>query len=135
MSLHEPWPELRRHYAQAVALIVPSRCFETFGLIVIEAFREGTPVIVRRVGALPEIIQQAGAGALFGDAAELVAAMERMRTETGLRERLGRAGHAAYLERWSERAVVSGYLDIVRRVAECKGDWQVAAKTSSIAAD
>jgi glycosyltransferase involved in cell wall biosynthesis len=119
--------ELRRYYAQAIAVIVPSRCFETFCLVVVEAFREGTPVIARRVGALPELVEQANAGILFGEPAELLAAMERLRTDTDLRTRMARAGRDAYLERWSEPAVVSGYLDIVRRVAERKGDARIAA--------
>jgi glycosyltransferase involved in cell wall biosynthesis len=119
--------ELRRYYAQAIAVIVPSLCFETFCLVVIEAFREGAPVIARRVGALPELVEQANAGLLFGEPAELLAAMERLRTDTDLRTGMARAGREAYLERWSERAVVSGYLDIVRRVAERKGDARIAA--------
>ena len=34
---------LNRHYQHALALIVPSVCFETFGIIMIEAFSQGTP--------------------------------------------------------------------------------------------
>ncbi len=48
--------ELRRYYEHAVALIVPSVCFETFGIILIEAFQQGTPVIARRIGPFPEIV-------------------------------------------------------------------------------
>jgi glycosyltransferase involved in cell wall biosynthesis len=122
-----PYEELRPYYAQAIAVIVPSRCFETFCLVVVEAFREGTPVIARRVGALPEIVEQANAGVLFDEPAELLAAIERLRADADLRTRMGRAGRDAYLERWSEGPVVSRYLDIVRRVAERKGDARIAA--------
>ena len=51
--------ELRRYYQHAIALIVPSVCFETFGIILIEAFKQSTPVIARRIGPFPEIVDRA----------------------------------------------------------------------------
>jgi glycosyltransferase involved in cell wall biosynthesis len=36
---------LRAYYAHAIALIVPSECYETFGIVLIESFRQKTPVI------------------------------------------------------------------------------------------
>src|SRR5207248_2438215 len=40
-----PHRELRKLYAGARASIVPSICFETFGLIALESLEQGTPVI------------------------------------------------------------------------------------------
>ena len=57
--------ELRQYYEHAVALIVPSVCFETFGIILIEAFKQGTPVIARRIGPFPEIVTNSGGGELL----------------------------------------------------------------------
>ena len=54
--------ELSRYYRHAKALVVPSVCFETFGIILIEAFRQGTPVIARRIGPFPEIVERSGGG-------------------------------------------------------------------------
>jgi len=114
--------DLDRYYKHAEALIVPSICFETFGIILIEAFTNGIPVIARRLGPFPEIVETAGAGELFETPAELVAAMQRIRTDPAHRERLAENGYRAYLERWSESAVIPRYLDIVRRAAEHRGD-------------
>ncbi len=75
--------ELRRYYEHAVALIVPSVCFETFGIILIEAFKQGTPVIARRIGPFPEIVTTSGGGELFATQDELVAAMRRSAGESG----------------------------------------------------
>jgi len=47
--------ELDLLYSKAKAVIVPSR-WEGFGLVVIEAFRNGTPVIASNKGALPELV-------------------------------------------------------------------------------
>ncbi|MEP6571598.1 MAG: glycosyltransferase family 4 protein [Gemmatimonadota bacterium] len=120
--------ELRRYYEHAVALIVPSVCFETFGIILIEAFKQSTPVIARRIGPFPEIIEASGGGELFSTREELLAAMRRLQSDAAHRTRLARAGYQAFLERWSESAVIPRYLDIVRRTAERRQDAAVLEK-------
>ena len=61
----------------ALALVVPSVCFETFGLVVVEAFSAGLPVIASRIGALAELIEEGVTGLLFepGSAADLARVM------------------------------------------------------------
>jgi len=113
--------DLARYYAGCEALIVPSICFETFGIILIEAFRNGTPVVARRLGPFPEIVERAGAGELFRTRDELREALQRIRNDRERREALGRSGYRAFCELWSESAVVPRYLDIVRRAAARKG--------------
>jgi glycosyltransferase involved in cell wall biosynthesis len=127
-----PSEELRRYYRHALALIVPSVCFETFGIIIIEAFRQGTPVVARRIGPFPELITESGGGLLFETGSELLDALERLRREPALREELAAAGRAAFAARWSDRVVVPRYLDLVRRIAERKGDRRVAAALAPI---
>jgi glycosyltransferase involved in cell wall biosynthesis len=45
--------------------IVPSEAHETFGLVVAESLAKGTPVLVSRAGALPELVESSGAGRIF----------------------------------------------------------------------
>jgi len=108
--------DLRRYYRHAVASIVPSICFETFGIILIEAFRQGTPVIARRIGPFPEIVERCGGGELFESTDELLAAMRRLQGDPDHRARLARSARAGFAKHWSESAVVPRYLDLVRRV-------------------
>ena len=115
------------------ALIVPSVCFETFGIILIEAFRQGTPVVARRLGPFPEIVEAAGAGLLFEDEGELGAALDRLSTDTRLREEFSAAGRQAFAERWSESAVVPRYIDLVRRTAEKTGRRDVIDRLETVA--
>ena len=118
--------ELSRYYRHAQALVVPSVCFETFGIILIEAFRQGTPVIARRIGPFPEIVERAGGGMLFQNAAELTAALVRMESEPGLRDSFARAGRNAFVRYWSEDAVVPQYLGLIRRIAKQQGRNAIA---------
>jgi glycosyltransferase involved in cell wall biosynthesis len=122
-----PSDDLSRYYRHAIATIVPSVCYETFGIVLIEAFREGSPVIARALGPFPEIVDKSGAGELFTNSEELVAAMRRVQNDPAHRARLSRAGFRAYVEHWSESAVVPRYLDIVRRAAERRGHRGVMA--------
>jgi len=117
--------DLARHYRHALALIVPSLCFETFGIILLEAFRQSTPVVARRLGPLPEIVETAGGGELFSTRDELEAAMNRIARDRGHRDTLGRSARLAFEAHWSEKVVVPQYLDIVRRAAARKGDTRV----------
>ena len=118
--------DLRQYYQHAVALVVPSECFETFGIVLIESFRQGTPVIARRLGPFPEIVEQSGGGELFSSRDELLQAMRRMQEDPHYRARLSASGYAAYVNRWSERVVVPQYLEIVRRAAARRGHMRVA---------
>jgi glycosyltransferase involved in cell wall biosynthesis len=45
---------LQNLYQNAIAVIVPSICYEVFGIIIIEAFSLKTPVIVNNLGAMPK---------------------------------------------------------------------------------
>lgn len=48
----------------ARAVVVPSEWYEPFGLVVIEAFARGTPVICNRIGALSELVDEHETGLL-----------------------------------------------------------------------
>ena len=116
---------LREYYRHAIALIVPSVCFETFGIIILEAFREATPVIARRIGPFPEIVEQAGGGELFDDASGLAAAMARLQQNRPLRDARGIAGFEAYRRYWSESAVIPRYLGLMTDAAMRRTDTGV----------
>ena len=117
---------LDRYYAHAQALIVPSVCFETFGIIIIEAFRQGTPVLARRIGPFPEIIERAGGGRIFGTPEELVEAMRQIQADAAVRARLADEARRAFREHWSEDAIIPRYLGVVERAARAKGRIEIA---------
>lgn len=60
-----PGEQVCREMGRAAALVVPSIWYETFGLVVIEAFACCTPVIASRIGALADIVRDGETGLLF----------------------------------------------------------------------
>ncbi len=112
--------QLRRLYRDALAVVVPSVCYETFGIVLLEAFRDHTPVIARDLGPFPEVVERSGGGLLFSTPGELGEALARLAGDEDLRARLAAAGHRALLENWIERVVLRRYFDRIRHVAELK---------------
>ncbi|MCB2129668.1 MAG: glycosyltransferase family 4 protein [Rhodobacteraceae bacterium] len=101
--------ELNAYYRGALGLIVPSICYETFGIILIESFRLGTPVIARRLGPFPEIVERSGAGALFETEDELVGAMQTIQSDPETRAQRSKAALAAFAGVWREDRVMQAY--------------------------
>jgi glycosyltransferase involved in cell wall biosynthesis len=120
-----PQEALARYYAHAVAAVVPTVGFETFGFVVIEAFRHGTPALVRRIGPLPELIDASGGGETFETPAELVSAMRRLQEDEAGRARLARAAYEGFLANWTESVVVPRYLALLDRVARARGQTRL----------
>lgn len=79
---------------QASLLIVPSTCLETFGLVVLEAFRQRLPVLVAAHGALSDLVQHGHNGWHFqpADAADLGQQARFLLQDQPLRQQLGAEG-------------------------------------------
>jgi len=112
--------ELRRLYKRALAVIVPSICYEVFGIIIIEAFSMKTPVIVNNVGAPPDVIEESGGGFIYNNKEELIRAMETLSTSPQIRKELGEKGYTAYKKYWTEENGLRIYFDLISRIAQKK---------------
>ena len=66
-------PSVLGEMRRAIALVVPSICFEGFPVAVLEAYASGTPVIASRIGSLAEVVEEGETGLLAapGDGAGL----------------------------------------------------------------
>ena len=100
-------------YRGALAVLVPSLCYEVFPLAPVEALAHGVPVIARRIGALTEVVDESGGGLLFGTPEECRAAMERMLGTPHLRDDLGARGWRTANEQWTEEVHMGRYLSMI----------------------
>ena len=75
-----PDRDIAASYAAADCFVLPTRALECFGLIVLEAYAAGTPVLASRAAAIPELAAPQGEDWLFdpGDAAGLAERMRRL---------------------------------------------------------
>jgi len=113
--------EVGREMEAATAVVVPSRCLETFGLTAAEAMMRGVPVVARRLGALTEIIEESGGGLLFERDEDLPEALTRLAADSGLAADLGRRGRAAAERSWREKNHIDAYEKHVEKLLAAKG--------------
>lgn len=99
--------------SSVLAVIVPSVCYETFGLVVIEAYSRGTPVIASRTGALAELVIEGETGLLFspGDHEELAKKIEWAKNN---RDKMGEMGVAALRKFSAEFSSEKNYSKIMQ---------------------
>jgi glycosyltransferase involved in cell wall biosynthesis len=112
--------QLQAYSRHALAVIVPSLCYEVFPITFLEACRAGTPSIARDIGGLTEMIEQSGGGILYRNDEELAAAVERLHTEPALRREMGQRAYQAYTERWRESVHLEAYFRVLDETARRK---------------
>lgn len=78
----------------AWVLVLPSRS-EGMGRVLVEAFLRGRGVVGSRAGSIPDLVEDGVTGILVDSDAELARALERVLSDRGLAERLGRAARDA----------------------------------------
>ncbi len=114
------YAELEEAYRRSIALLVPSVSFDVSPMVIGEAFKMRTPVIVRGLGSLPEIIEESGGGLVFQNDQELLEAMERLRTDPVLRNQLGESGYRTCSSRWTADKHLEQYLHLIEEIREQK---------------
>lgn len=60
-----PMDEVHQLMGEAMFLVFPSKWYETFGRVAVEAFAKGTPVIAAKIGAISELIDSERTGVYF----------------------------------------------------------------------
>lgn len=75
---HTTKKDVISYMKKAKVVIIPSIVYETFGMIIIEAFSTGTPVLCSDTGAMSEIVQNGYSGIHFktGDPNDLLLKLE-----------------------------------------------------------
>ena len=101
--------------ASSHATLMPGAWPEPFGLVAIESLACGTPVVARRVGALPEIVLHGVDGFLADDPAQMAFLVDRV-------HELDRAAIRTYARtRFSTRRMADDYEGVYARVLAGNG--------------
>ncbi len=105
-------PEVATAMAEAAFLIMPSLWYETFGMVVIEAFAAGLPVLASRLGAMAELVEDGETGWLFrpGDADDLAAKLEQAFAQPKALAHMSLKARAAYRARYTPE---QGYRELM----------------------
>jgi glycosyltransferase involved in cell wall biosynthesis len=110
-------PEQERHNAYAAAdVFVHPSVHESFSIVLMQAWLQGTPALVHADCAVTrQAAQESGAGLWFRDFAEFAAALDLLLGSAALRGELGAHGQAYVLRtcRWE---------DVARRTIQALGD-------------
>jgi len=88
---------------QASFLIMPSIWLETFGLVLIEAFAHGLPVLASRIGGIADIVKNGETGLLFapGDANDLAGKARWLFENPQQAQRLGDNARRAFMAKYT----------------------------------
>ena len=95
---NRPPDQVLAEMTSAVALVLPSICYENFPRTLVEAFGAGLPVIASRIGSLAELVDHGLTGLLFnaGDATDLARTMRWAHEHPDEMAAMGRNARARY---------------------------------------
>jgi glycosyltransferase involved in cell wall biosynthesis len=115
-------PELIQAFHACDVFVLPSM-HEPFGIVVLEAWSAGKPVIVSRVGGLQALVREAQTGVFIdpnaADAApDLAAKLDRFASQPDLRARLGAAGREEARSRYDWARIAQQLEDLYQRAEE-----------------
>lgn len=79
----KPHDDVNALLKHAKALIMCSQWYETFGMVIAEAYSNGVPAIVGRIGNIKDLVDESVTGELFAydDPEDLIAAVERFESK------------------------------------------------------
>lgn len=114
--------EIAGYYRLFDAFVLPS-VNEGTPVSAIEALASGTPVVANRVGGVPDVVRDGVDGFLVeqGDTAGAARRLAELAGDPALRARLGEAGRARVLVRYSVERLVDDVDRLYRSLLEAKG--------------
>ena len=106
----------------ALCTVVPSRRPEAFGLVVLESYAAGRPVVASRVPGLEELVAERESGLLVPpDSVEALArALQELAANRDRADAMGRQGRA-WVQRYSWRAVAERHVELYASLVASHG--------------
>lgn len=104
-------------YNVSQVCVYPSSSFEPFGLTMLEAMACSRPMIVTKMGGMPEIISDAVNGFVIPvkDSQELASRIIQLMADQELREQLGITGRSMVEKSYTKKAVAYATFDLYKK--------------------
>jgi glycosyltransferase involved in cell wall biosynthesis len=115
----KPAQEVYALIGEAMFMLFPSNCYETFGRVLIESFAKGTPVIASNLGAMAELVDHGRTGLHFsaGDVDDLASKVRHLMADPAELQRMRRAARLEYEQKFSARSNYHTLMAIYERAA------------------
>jgi glycosyltransferase involved in cell wall biosynthesis len=115
---------------QLDVVIVPSRGFDSFPTVLLEAAQVGVAAVASKVGGVAEIVNDGETGWLFepGDVNRAAEVLLHLLAHPELREAVGREARSRALRVFAARRMVSEYQDLYGRLI-CRSTRLVDGKS------
>lgn len=113
--------QMPREYAASAVTVLPSRGqAEGLGLTLVEALLAGSAVVGTAAGGIPEVVIHERTGLIAGDGDDndLANQIQRLLTDSELRERLTRMGKEHVLRTYSPDSATARFLEIYDAIAD-----------------
>jgi len=104
----------------ASLLVFPSQWYETFGLVIAEAYATGLPVVATRLGSAAALVRDGETGYLFtpDDPTDLGMKVRELISRPDLRAAMGSAARRAFEERYAADRCYESLIGIYRTAIE-----------------
>ncbi len=112
-----PWDEMPAAFGKAQVVTYPSRFDEPFGIAALEGMAAGRPVVVTRVGGMPEFVRDGLDGFVVepGDEEELAERLGYLLAHPVLARRMGAAARERAMRRFHLREMLESTLAVYER--------------------
>lgn len=109
-----------REMRKAQFLVMPSECFEGFGMVIVEAFAAGSPVLASRLGAMAEIVKDGVTGLHFeaGNPRDLAAKARWLFEHPDQCRRMGLNARAEYERKYTPERNYEMLMDIYEQAID-----------------
>lgn len=116
----QPHDEVMRLMQEASVLLFPSRCYEGFPRVIVEAFACGLPVVCSRLGSAAELVEHGRTGLHFrpGDPGDLATRIEELLASPERLAAMRRAARAEYEAKYTAERNYEMLMAIYERAIE-----------------
>jgi glycosyltransferase involved in cell wall biosynthesis len=114
----QPMMEVHRLMGDARVVVFPSKWYETFGRVAVEAFAKGTPVIAAKIGAIAELVDHGRTGLHFqpGNADDLVNTLNWVLTHPNDQAQMRKECRVEFETKYTAQANYQQLLEIYKSV-------------------